>query len=499
MTRLSPRTVLILLAATALTTTAAPSYAARHHARHHASDSKSSTYKVRRGDTLEAIARKLGTDIDTLADLNGLKSPYRLMAGEVLKTPGGGGGERTAARDEDRPKTYTVERGDTLYGIAKKFGLSVDDLRDANGMSNRSKILRGQKLKLPGAADDKKDEPVVASSKSHRETKASSDDGETVSGRAAQGRMVDVDGPRRTYRVRRGDTASEVADRFGMSLTELARINHLKKPYRIRRGQVLKGEPTHGKAYVVASGDTLSEIADRFGVSEKALRSANGLGRRSNISAGRKLHLPAGARDHEGASTQRASTPDYAPRKPQYDSSSRAELPDRPQPYVAPPKRPPPGSNGAVFGAPLQTPTPSDTQLSQMARGVFIWPLRGDVIQGFGPRAGGQANDGVDIRASAGEPVRAAAAGEVVYAGDQIPGYGNLVLIQHSDGWVTAYGHLARLDVRMQQKVTQGQQIGEAGDTGGVSEPQLHFEVRYRANLQERAKPVDPKLVLPMG
>jgi murein DD-endopeptidase MepM/ murein hydrolase activator NlpD len=133
----------------------------------------------------------------------------------------------------------------------------------------------------------------------------------------------------------------------------------------------------------------------------------------------------------------------------------------------------------------------------QLGRGVFAWPVRGDLIAGFGARGTGQRNDGIDIRAPAGEAVRAAASGDVVYAGDQVPGFGNLVLIKHADGWVTAYGHLARVEVRMQQKVTQGQQIGEVGTSGGVTEPQLHFEVRYAPNPQERARPVDPQLVLP--
>jgi murein DD-endopeptidase MepM/ murein hydrolase activator NlpD len=78
-----------------------------------------------------------------------------------------------------------------------------------------------------------------------------------------------------------------------------------------------------------------------------------------------------------------------------------------------------------------------------------------------------------------------------------VPGFGNLVLIKHPDGWVTAYGHLSRVEVKMQQKVTQGQQIGQAGATGGAPEPQLHFEVRYAPSALERARPIDPKLVLP--
>lgn len=163
--------------------------------------------------------------------------------------------------------------------------------------------------------------------------------------------------------------------------------------------------------------------------------------------------------------------------------------PTQPQPYRAPP--------GGVPGAPAASPPVSDAQISQMGRGVFAWPLQGQVISGFGGRGAGVRNDGLNIRANMGDPVRAAAAGDVVYAGDQVPGFGNLVLIKHANGWVTAYGHLSRVEVRMQQRVEQGQQIGQAGSSGGVSEPQLHFEIRYAPTPQERARPVDPTLVLP--
>jgi murein DD-endopeptidase MepM/ murein hydrolase activator NlpD len=132
-----------------------------------------------------------------------------------------------------------------------------------------------------------------------------------------------------------------------------------------------------------------------------------------------------------------------------------------------------------------------------MGRGRFVWPVRGEVISTFGPKGAGQRNDGVNIKAPSGEPIRAAAAGDVVYAGDQVPGFGNLVLIKHTDGWVTAYGHLGKVDVRMQQKVVQGQQIGTVGSSGGVTEPQLHFEIRYAPTAAERARPIDPDLVLP--
>ena len=93
--------------------------------------------------------------------------------------------------------------------------------------------------------------------------------------------------------------------------------------------------------------------------------------------------------------------------------------------------------------------------------------------------------------------MKAAAPGEVVYAGNQVPGFGNLVLIKHADGWVTAYAHLDNVNVQMRQQVAQGQTVGSVGMSGGVAEPELHFEVRYAPTAQDKARPVDPSLVLP--
>jgi murein DD-endopeptidase MepM/ murein hydrolase activator NlpD len=130
-------------------------------------------------------------------------------------------------------------------------------------------------------------------------------------------------------------------------------------------------------------------------------------------------------------------------------------------------------------------------------RGRFVWPLQGAILSPFGDRGPGQRNDGLDISASAGESVKAAAGGEVVYAGSSIPGFGNLVLVKHPGGWVTAYAHLDRIEVRMRDEVTQGEEIGQAGQTGAVDRPELHFEVRYAPHPAEAARPVDPALVLP--
>ena len=157
--------------------------------------------------------------------------------------------------------------------------------------------------------------------------------------------------------------------------------------------------------------------------------------------------------------------------------------------YVAPP---PPTAAAQAAGM-------SDTDIAQAGHGRFVWPVRGDMLTRFGTMGVGRRNDGIDIRASQGTVVKAAAAGEVVYAGNQVPGFGNLVLIKHADGWVTAYAHLDQVDVQMKQQVTQGQSVGSVGNSGGATEPELHFEVRYAPTPADKARPIDPVLVLPLG
>ena len=109
---------------------------------------------------------------------------------------------------------------------------------------------------------------------------------------------------------------------------------------------------------------------------------------------------------------------------------------------------------------------------------LFLWPVRGRVISNFGPRAGGLHNDGINIAAPRGAPIYAADNGIVAYTGTGIKGFGNLVLVKHSDGWTTAYAHVDRVLVRRGDTVKRGETIGTIGSTGKVTRPQLHFEIR---------------------
>ena len=499
------RTALMFLAASALGATPAMARTHHHHAAkkgHHGAGhaaasqggggelvtvpGEAETYVVKKGDTLAKIADQLGTTVADLKRDNKLKG-NEITPGQTLKGPAG-------AR-----KAYVVRHGDTTFSIAKRFHVTVADLRSANGLSSKTQIHSGQKLilpagfKAPSGVSEAFDEGAAGARRGRAVADQLADEGAT---RGAAGRVEVVAGGAKSYKVRKGDTLEKVADKLGTSVAQLKRDNHLKRNA-IRAGQVLKGPKTGtSKVYVAASGDTLAAIAQRFGVSVQALKSANGMKRHAGVRGGQRLHLPAGARDRGGESVERAPT--ARPREP-LRGEVGPTLPSRPQPYqpsgAPPPRTVVPGAPPTVV--PTPTPGPTDAQISQLGRGKFAWPLTGDIITDFGSTATGQRNDGLNIRAPAGAPVRAAAEGEVVYAGDQAPGFGNLVLVKHADGWVTVYAYLSRIDVKNQQKLTQGQQVGQAGQTGGVSEPQLHFEVRYAPNPAERAKPIDPKLVLP--
>jgi murein DD-endopeptidase MepM/ murein hydrolase activator NlpD len=120
----------------------------------------------------------------------------------------------------------------------------------------------------------------------------------------------------------------------------------------------------------------------------------------------------------------------------------------------------------------------------------FIWPVRGTIISAFGPKGKGRDNDGVNIVAPLNAPVKASESGTVVYADNKMKGFGNLVLIRHTNGWVTAYAHLGRVLVARDKQVSKGSVIGTVGTSGGVGSPQLHFETR------REGKPTDPELVV---
>ncbi len=231
-----------------------------------------------------------------------------------------------------------------------------------------------------------------------------------------------------------------------------------------------------GPIYTVRSGDTLGEIATRYGVQVSDIIRLNGLANPDRIFVGQPLMLPDAAR---------VQTAFADPAKRPARSSVVVDETAIPK---TPTDRPAAVTQTARASPPAPTPRARVLPRARASRG-FDWPVRGQVLQTFGPQGNGRVNDGIDIAAAPGAPVRAAADGEVIYVGEEVKNLGNLLLIRHADGWITAYAHADAVAVRRGDQVRQGQQIAKVGRLNGAS--QVHFELR------RGTEPVDPLTRLP--
>ncbi len=346
-------------------------------------------------------------------------------------------------------------------------------------------------------------EPEAVSTRAGRKTRAAKDEAaptsrrgkETARERRARQREEAADeayakkvlgGRSRT--ARREPSAASRRDRASAT----ARAPAAPTPAPVRAVAPAPGRPTE---ILVEDGESVFDVAGRYSTSVRAIAELNGLEPPYDLPSGLRLKLP--------------------PKTPPIRYASPA--PTRPPVLTPAPNSLPRGVTAADLGESTATVTRRGRTEADALAAVavastrappplptggppsrFAWPLKGAVLSGFGPKGPGLRNDGVDLAARPGEAVRASAAGEVVYAGKEISAFGNLVLLKHAGGWVTAYAHLGRISVAMRQTVMQGQSIGEAGETGATDTPRLHFEVRA-PSAAGPAKPVDPATVLPAG
>ena len=307
----------------------------------------------------------------------------------------------------------TVSRGDTLYGLSRRHGVSVAELMSVNGL-NDSMLRVGQRLYLP-----------TRSSGGSRVRSAS---------RAAPSAVVaTADAPSTwngSYQVRSGDSLYKIARQYGVRTSDLQRYNAITDPRRVMPGTVLR-VPGGGRPDTYASTETT--------VSERPAQKTNG---------------------NRYAALTNGQTSDAMP-----------------------------------VARGVRTVAISPTRMTKTVRrssdddavARLRWPVRGKMIAGFGSRADGTHNDGVNFAVPTGTDVSAADEGVVAYAGSELRSYGNLILLRHDNGWVTAYAHNSRLMVSRGDKVQRGQVIAKSGDSGQVDQPQVHFELR-----QSSKKPVDP-------
>ncbi len=296
--------------------------------------------------------------------------------------------------------------------------------------------------------------------------------------------------------VQSGQTMYSLAKANGLSVTQLASANSISYPYSVNVGQRLtvpgiaspsspvasftpkqtaspryqaasapapeKRNFTTDATHRVKAGETLFSLGRTYNQNPYAIAKHNNLQAPYALNVGQLVKIPGSS-----ASTTIAQAPKAAPfqRKPVQIVKKKT---DRIQP--APIQQ--------VNATPVQKTAPGIVATNS----TFRWPVKGRIISSFGKKPGGLRNEGINIAVPEGTSVRAAEAGVVAYAGNELKGYGNLILVRHKNGWVTAYAHNKELFVKRGDTVKRGTVIAKAGQTGSVTTPQLHFEVRKGAS-----------------
>ena len=266
--------------------------------------------------------------------------------------------------------------------------------------------------------------------------------------------------------VETGETLYSVSKRYRLPLQEIAILNELSPPFYLEVHQRLKLPPPN--EYIVKSGDSVSRVARIFDISASEISRLNSLRAPYRIQPGDRLRLPSLAHAPPSAKPRPATA--RAPER-----TARAATPQK-----AALKKPIPRKKLER----IKTRTPPRAK----SNGTFLKPVHGRTLSGYGPKKDGLHNDGINIAAPRGAPVRAAENGVVVYAGSELKGSGNLVLIRHRDRYMTAYAHMDKILIKRGDTIKRGQSIGTVGSTGSVAEPQLHFEVRRGTKAVNPAK-----------
>jgi murein DD-endopeptidase MepM/ murein hydrolase activator NlpD len=297
-----------------------------------------------------------------------------------------------------------------------------------------------------------------------------------------------------------GDTIASIAHKHHVPAAAIMQANGIHRGSPLLAGQRLvipryrHGAETHMAAnaqaasgtHVVAAGENLSSIARHYHKPRAALAKANNLPPDVKLRVGQRLTIP-GLRPPAAAGPAKQMPMAQAERPGEVRASAPAAAPNQKM-----------ATNEPSATARLTTPVEPTIESASGAGGEaapgtpsFRWPVRGRIISAFGAHPNGQQNDGIDLSVPEGTSVKSADDGVVAYAGNELKGYGNLVLVRHQNGYVTAYAHASELMVKRGDQVKRGQIIARSGQTGNVSAPQLHFEIR------KGKVPVDPTQFLP--
>ncbi|MHA1539138.1 MAG: LysM peptidoglycan-binding domain-containing protein [Alphaproteobacteria bacterium] len=366
-------------------------------------------------------------------------------------------GNRTPSKKADHKTQAIVKDGDTLYSIARSHGISTRELIEINNLKAPFFLYVGMHLKL------KSDEKT-------------------------------------TYVIQDGDIISNIANKFSVSEETLAKVNNLKRPYKmsqlagrtllipldeesaekmVKKKKAIKGinKRKVSGSTLVKDGDTLYSIARKYNISTKELIQINNLKPPFFLYTGMVLHLPVTT-----TYTVRQDDTIYSiSRKFNIDMHTLVKANKMAKPYRI--------YKGKKLYIPQVANLVTKKKGSFFTRTkkryfsgktgrIFAWPVIGRVLASFGVQGKGKHNDGINISAKEGTAVKASGNGTVLYTGNALGGFGELILLKHKGGWVTAYAHNKTLLVKRGEDIISGQIIARIGESGNVKKPQLHFQIR---------------------
>ena len=271
-----------------------------------------------------------------------------------------------------------------------------------------------------------------------------------------------------TYLVAQGETLFDIANKFNIDPMNLAKANNLKSPYNVRPGQVLK--------LPIEKDPSLEEQEGQ----QKTLYAPVSLDQNSNQDT----------KELDDDFERIMKTDSIRSEVPGNDASASAKSETKAQ-AAAKKSTDRQGFNEQAksLSSPKVTSTATGSKINKENSGKMARPLDGKVISRFGDNLDGAPNDGINIKASAGTPVKAVAEGEVIYAGNNLDeSFGNVVVVQHKDGIISSYAHLKDINVKKGAQITKGQKVGSVGKTGDVSTPQLHLEIMKNSTPENPEK-----------
>ena len=246
---------------------------------------------------------------------------------------------------------------------------------------------------------------------------------------------------KKSYLVVRGDNLYSISKKFKISIHDLIKVNNILEPFKIYPNQNII-LPIN-KKYRIRRGDTLYSISRRYETNVFELSKLNNISNINNIKVGTELIIPA-YKDLKVYKNKRIVTNKNLKIKSESNQNNKIKY----------------------------------NKSNKALKARFIWPVKGKLISKYGKTKEGFYNDGININSKKGSSVISSEDGKVIYSGNEIPGYGNLILIKHNKNWITAYAHLNDVYTEKGKVVKKGEKIGSVGSSGNVRVPQLHFEIR---------------------